>query len=186
MAARAVSSAGRAPALHAGGRRFESCTAHAAAANLISPFLARPDNGDAARRRAALTSPRSWRNPVRLEVNRLLRSSAFAVTIVWLTAAAGCQALERTPYHPSGLYGGEAVALLQREAERRGITRVFARAEKVETQTPSGTDAWLVRLVSEADSGDLCGYVWRGEEAGRAFGTVIRTQFDQGCRHWPR
>jgi hypothetical protein len=28
VAARAVSSAGRAPALHAGGRRFESCTAH--------------------------------------------------------------------------------------------------------------------------------------------------------------
>ena len=30
MAAGAVSSAGRAPALHAGGRRFESCTAHSA------------------------------------------------------------------------------------------------------------------------------------------------------------
>src|SRR6185503_16410668 len=30
VAAGAVSSAGRAPALHAGGRRFESCTAHLA------------------------------------------------------------------------------------------------------------------------------------------------------------
>jgi hypothetical protein len=109
----------------------------------------------------------------------------LAVTIVWLSAAVGCQALNRTPYHPSGLYGGEAVALFRREAERRGITRFFVKAEKVETQTSSGTDAWLVRLVSEDDSGDLCGYVWRGEEAGRAFGTVIRIRFDQGCRHWP-
>jgi hypothetical protein len=77
------------------------------------------------------------------------------------------------------------VALLEREAQRRGVRRVFQKAEKVETQTPSGTYAWLVRLVSGSDSGDLCGYVWRGEEAGRADGTVIRVQFDHGCRHWP-
>jgi hypothetical protein len=83
------------------------------------------------------------------------------------------------------LEGGQAVALFRREAERRGVRTTFARAEKVETQTPSGTYAWLVRLVSEGDSRDLCGYVWRGEEAGRADGTVIRILFDHGCRHWP-
>src|SRR6476661_11062583 len=40
---RAVSSAGRAPALHAGGRRFESCTAHFAVnspVGLAQPCLA--------------------------------------------------------------------------------------------------------------------------------------------------
>ena len=35
VAARAVSSAGRAPALHAGGRRFESCTAHFAVSSHV-------------------------------------------------------------------------------------------------------------------------------------------------------
>ena len=152
---------------------------------LLGPARQRSAGGAAARRRGALTLHRSWRDPVCLEAHRRLRSWAFGMTIVWLSAAVGCQALNRTPYHPSGLYGGEAVALFKREAERRGIRRDFARAEEVETQTPSGKDAWLVRLVSEDDSGDLCGYVWRGEEAGRAFGTVIRIRFDHGCRHWP-
>ena len=43
VAARAVSSAGRAPALHAGGRRFESCTAHYGKAPVIGAFRFRAD-----------------------------------------------------------------------------------------------------------------------------------------------
>ena len=39
---------------------------------------------------------------------------------------------------------------------------------------------WLVNL------GNVCGYVWRGEEAGRADSTLMRVQFDKGCRHWPK
>jgi hypothetical protein len=107
------------------------------------------------------------------------------VSIICLSAAVGCDALNRTPIHPSGLYGGQAVALFKREAARKGMRRAFARAEKIETQTPSGIDAWLVRLVADGGSGDLCGFVWRAHEAGRAFGTVIRVRFDRGCRHWP-
>jgi hypothetical protein len=135
-----------------------------------------------------LTAQRSWREAVRVRVNRLVRGLFSAVTILCLAAAVGCKEMGRRPYDTprSRLEGGQAVALLQREARRRGARRAFARAEKVETHTPSGTYAWLVRLVSEDDSrGDLCAFVWRGEEAGRADGTVIRIQFDRDCRHWP-
>ena len=51
VAARAVSSAGRAPALHAGGRRFESCTAHKEKGRKSGPFVF---GSDAEKRRNAL------------------------------------------------------------------------------------------------------------------------------------
>ena len=83
--------------------------------------------------------------------------------------------------------GEQAVALLRREVERTTPRRMFSEADKMETRTPAGAYAWLVRLVSaDAGGGDLCGYVWRGEEAGRADGTVIRIQIDPRCRHWRR
>ena len=48
VAARAVSSAGRAPALHAGGRRFESCTAHlrplCPCGKVLKPWVSRGRN----------------------------------------------------------------------------------------------------------------------------------------------
>jgi hypothetical protein len=122
-------------------------------------------------------------------VTRLVRGLVSAVTILFLVAAAvGCKEMGRRPYDTprSRLEGGQAVALVRREAQRRGVRRHFATAEKVETQTPSGTYAWFVRLVSEDEPlHDLCAYVWRGEEAGRADGTVIRIEFDNGCRHRP-
>lgn len=62
--------------------------------------------------------------------------------------------------------------------------RTFSRAKEVQTQTASGTYAWLVRLIADDGRDDICGYVWRGEEAGRADGTLMRVQFDKGCRHW--
>jgi hypothetical protein len=102
-------------------------------------------------------------------------------------AAVGCGSGKR-PYDTprARVEGDQAIALLRREVERRGIKKsTFSSAQKVETQMPSGTYAWLVRLVSDdARLGDLCGYVWRGEEGGRADGTVIRVRFDHGCRHW--
>jgi hypothetical protein len=117
-------------------------------------------------------------------MNRLSRALVPVVMILCL-AGVGCDTGKR-PYDTprSHLNGKHAVALLQREVERRELGATFSRAEKVETQTPSGTYAWLVRLDSEGDSGDICGYVWRGDEPGRADGTLIRIQFDRGCRHW--
>jgi hypothetical protein len=100
--------------------------------------------------------------------------------------AVGCDSGKRpydTPLLPP-VSGDQAVALLRREVERTVPGRTFASAKKVETQTPSGTNAWIVRLVSDGDADDICGYVWRGEEAGRADGTVIRIRFDRDCRHW--
>lgn len=107
--------------------------------------------------------------------------------ILCIATAVGCDTGKR-PYDtpPSRLEGDQAVALVRREVERNEPWRTFSSAQKLETQTPFGRFAWLVRLVSEGDSRDLCGYVWRGEEAGRADGTVIRFRFDYGCRYWPK
>jgi hypothetical protein len=118
-------------------------------------------------------------------MNGFDRALGALVVIFCVATAVGCGSGKR-PYDTprSRVLGDQAVALLQRELERRGTIRTFSRAEKVETQTPSGTYAWLVRLVSEDNAGDVCGYVWRGEEAGRADGTVMRIQLDHGCRHW--
>ena len=124
----------------------------------------------------------------RLRGMRVLRRIlGVAVASLCVATAVGCGS-GRRPYDTprSRVFGDRAVAYLQREVERRGIKRTFSRAEKVETQTPSGTYAWLVRLVAEVDVGDVCGYVWRGEEAGRADSTLMRVQFDKGCRHWPK
>jgi hypothetical protein len=107
--------------------------------------------------------------------------------MIFCTAAGvGCDSGKR-PYDTprSRVSGDQATALLRREVERKGLGRTISKEEEVETQTPAGIYAWLVRLVSDRDSGDICGYVWRGEEAGRADSTVIRIQFDRGCRHWP-
>ena len=109
------------------------------------------------------------------------RSFAVVLTIV---CAVGCNSVKR-PYDTprARVDGDQAVSLLRREVERRNPGRTFAKAEKVATQAPTGRYAWLVRLSNEgADA--LCAYVWRGEEAGRADGTVIRIRFDHNCRHW--
>jgi hypothetical protein len=100
-----------------------------------------------------------------------------------MATGVGC---EKNQYDlpPSLIEGDQAVALFRREAERRAITRPFLGSERVETQTPGGKEGWLVRLVADGDDADLCGYVWRDEEPGRAAGTVIRIRFDAGCRHW--
>jgi hypothetical protein len=100
-----------------------------------------------------------------------------------MATGAGC---EKNQYDlpPSLIEGDQAVALLRRELERKGVTRPFVKSERVETQTPGGKEGWLVRMVSDGDAADLCGYVWRDEEPGRADGTVIRIRFDAGCRHW--
>jgi hypothetical protein len=82
------------------------------------------------------------------------------------------------------VFPDRAIAYVQREVERRGVKRTFATAKEVQTQTPSGTYAWLVRLIADDGRGDICGYVWRGEEPGRADGTLMRVQWDKGCRHW--
>jgi hypothetical protein len=118
-------------------------------------------------------------------MHRLPRSLAPMLVIVSVAVGAGCSQGKRQFDTPRAkVSGDQAVALLQREVERRTPGRTFSKMQKVATQTPSGTYAWLVRLTSEDGSGDLCGYVWRGEEAGRADGTVIRVRFDPGCRHW--
>jgi hypothetical protein len=108
----------------------------------------------------------------------------FAGPAVIMLCFAGCNPVTR-PYDTprARVDGDQAVALLRREVERRTPKRTFTKAEKIATQTPSGRYAWLVRLSNE-DSGALCGYVWRGEEPGRADGTVIRIRFDRACRHW--
>jgi hypothetical protein len=118
-------------------------------------------------------------------MNRLPRSLAPVLAIVFLAVGAACSQGKR-PYDTprAKVSGDQAVALLRREVERRTPERTLSKAQKVATQTPSGTDAWLVRLTSGDGSDDLCGYVWRGEEAGRADSTVIRIRFDHGCRHW--
>ena len=118
-------------------------------------------------------------------MNRFPRSLAAALLIVIAAVGAGCSQGKR-PYDTprAKVSGDQAVALLRREVERRTPERTFSKAQKVATQTPSGTYAWLVRLTSDDGSGDLCGYVWRGEEAGRADSTVIRIRFDHDCRHW--
>jgi hypothetical protein len=107
------------------------------------------------------------------------------VAILSLATGVGCDA-GKYPYDtpPSGVSGDQAVALFRRQAEWRGVTRSLPNAEKVETKAPSGDDAWLIRLSSDVDSRALCGYVWRGEEAGRADSTAIFIRFDAGCRHW--
>lgn len=120
-------------------------------------------------------------------VIRLRRALGPVALLVCLAAAVGCDFGER-PYDTprARVEGDQAVALLRREVERRGLSGTFPTAERIEARTPAGVDAWLVRLVG-AGGDDLCGYVWRGEEPeiGRAEGTVIRIRFDDGCRHWP-
>jgi hypothetical protein len=135
----------------------------------------------------AIQSLRTGTTATAPTMNRLSRALAPAVTTLCIAAGVGCDTGKR-PYDTprSRVNGNQAIALLRREVERRAPGSTFSRAEKVETQTPSGIHAWLVRLVSEGDSGDICGYVWRGEEVGRADSTVIRIQFDRGCRHWLR
>ena len=121
-------------------------------------------------------------------MNRLLRILFPVVAILCAATAVGCDWGER-PYDTprARVEGDQAVALLRREVERRGLSGTFPKAEKIETRTPFGIDAWLVRLFAEGEGADLCGYVWRGEEpeTGRAEGTVIRVRFDARCRHWP-
>jgi hypothetical protein len=115
-------------------------------------------------------------------MNRVRRSLAAVLMIV---CVAGCSSGKKPYDTPRARVDGEqAVALLRREVERTTPGRTFSTAEKVATQTPSGRYAWLVHLSSADGSDDLCGYVWRGEEAGRADGTVIRIRFDRDCRHW--
>jgi len=118
-------------------------------------------------------------------LNRVHLAVGSAVAIVCFAGAVGCDA-GKNPYDTpiSGVEGPQAVALFRREVERRSLRGSFPTSEKVETQTPTGIDAWLVRLVSEAGSGDLCGYVWRGEKAGMADATWLFIRFDDGCRHW--
>jgi hypothetical protein len=118
-------------------------------------------------------------------VNPVPLALGLVVTILCIAAGVGCDA-GKYPYDtpPSGVEGDQAVALFRREVERRALKGSFPESEKVETQTPSGIDAWLVRLVSKAHSGDLCGYVWRGEKAGMADATYIFIRFDASCRHW--
>jgi hypothetical protein len=115
-------------------------------------------------------------------MNRVRRSLAPALMIV---CVAGCGSGKR-PYDTPRprVDGDQAVALFQREVQRRGLHGTFSKAQRVATQTPSGRHAWLVHLSSPDASDELCGYVWRGEEAGRADGTIIRIRFDRDCRHW--
>jgi hypothetical protein len=117
-------------------------------------------------------------------VHRLHRGLTAVAIILCVAAGAGCNQGKK-PYDTprARVDGDQAVALLRREVERMTPGRTFSKAEKVAIQTPSGRYAWLVRL-SDDGSDDLCGYVWRGEEAGRADGTVIRIRFDHACRHW--
>jgi hypothetical protein len=110
-------------------------------------------------------------------------SLASVLAVLCTATGAGCQD-SQYDLPPSLIEGDQAVALLRRELERRGVTRPFVKSERVETQTPGGKEGWLVRLVADGDAADLCGYVWRDEEPGRADGTVIRIRFDAGCRHW--
>jgi hypothetical protein len=102
-----------------------------------------------------------------------------------IIVVAGCNSIKR-PYDTprARVDGDQAVKLLQREVERRGMHRTFSKTDTVATQTPTGRSAWLVRLSSEDGSSPVCGYVWRGEEAGRADGTLIRILFDHNCRNW--
>jgi hypothetical protein len=106
--------------------------------------------------------------------------------ILCLASGVGCGGLKKRPYDTSraGVERDQAAAFLRREVERAAPRETFSKTEAVETKTPSGIDAWLVRLVSDADSGDRCGYVWRGSEPGRADSTVLKVQLDRGCRHW--
>jgi hypothetical protein len=117
-------------------------------------------------------------------VHRIDLRLALGVIVLCVAAEAGCSQGKK-PYDTprARVSGDQAVALFRREVERRRPGRAFSKAETVATQTPFGRYAWLVRL-SDDGSDDLCGYVWRGEEAGRADGTVIRIRFDHGCRHW--
>jgi hypothetical protein len=105
------------------------------------------------------------------------------LAILCMATGAGCKK-NQYDLPPSLIEGDQAVALFRRELEWRAITRPFVGSERVEAQTPGGKEGWLVRLVADGDAADLCGYVWRDEEPGRADGTVIRIRFDAGCRHW--
>jgi hypothetical protein len=114
-----------------------------------------------------------------------MRGIHRSVAALAIVCVAGCNSVKR-PYDTprARVDGDQAVKLLRREVERLGVDAPSANADKVATQTPSGRYAWLVRLSSDDSSDAVCGYVWRGEEAGRADGTVIRIRFDRNCRHW--
>jgi hypothetical protein len=119
-------------------------------------------------------------------LNLVPRVLGPALMILCLATGVGCGDLKKRPYDTSrtGVERDQAAAFLRRQVERAAPTKTFSKTEAVETKTPSGTDAWLVRLVSDTDSEDRCGYVWRGSEPGRADSTVLRVQLDRGCRHW--
>ena len=118
-------------------------------------------------------------------MSRMQRVPPVLVTLALLVCASSCNPVKR-PYDTprARVDGDQAAKLVRREVERRGMDKAFSSAEKVATQTPSGRYAWLVRLSARDGSDPVCGYVWRGEEAGRADGTVIRIRFDHNCRHW--
>ena len=121
-----------------------------------------------------------------MALNLVPRVLGSVLMIICLATGVGCGDLKERPYDTSrtGVERDQAAAFLRRQVERATPTVTFSKTEAVETKTPSGVDAWLVRLVAAAGSGDRCGYVWRGSEPGRADSTVLRVQLDQNCRHW--
>jgi len=114
-------------------------------------------------------------------------TSILALTILCLGAAAGCGKW-RKPYDTprARVDGDQAVPLLRREVETQDSRKNLLGGKEGCHSDAFGNLclAWLVRLISDDRFADRFGYVWRGEEAGRADGTVIRIRYDRDCGHW--
>ena len=123
----------------------------------------------------------------------LRRILGVAVASLCVATAVGLNGSGRRPYdtpRSRDVRRSGRLSYLQREVERRGIKSFLHERRRFETQTPiSDMCLALVRPVAPewlANLGNVCGYVWRGEEAGRDSSTLMRFQFDKECCHWPK
>jgi hypothetical protein len=79
----------------------------------------------------------------------------------------------------AGLSKGEATRTVHSQVKRLSPVRTFPYDDDaVRTTMPGGQDAWLVRVVYEGDSGDVCMYIWRDSHRKR------HLVLDSGCFHW--
>ena len=74
-----------------------------------------------------------------------------------------------------------AAEIAQTRVARTHQSSTVTRSEEVKAQTPSGKDAWLVRVIFDGESGNVCVYVWRDKRVGKWMGPVVTGISDVDC-----
>jgi hypothetical protein len=104
-------------------------------------------------------------------MTRRVRRQSLA--LVAAAAIAGCSESEG---NFAGMSREGAAEIARTRVARIQQSSTVTRSEEVKAQTPSGKDAWLVRVIFDGESGNVCVYVWRDKR--------VRLRMDGTCRHW--